>query len=128
MSLEILPAPATLYSRFEEGDLSEDDYLDSLLKGIKHSSAADPFLACVFELFYDAEHEEIKVATPPRDELRQTVQQLQSACKGLHDPELDAYLTLLSGLFDTSNDLLRIRWGLARLVGMAISARAAKST
>lgn len=118
---------AALSPQLETGCATEEEYLDVLLKNIRNAPAAGAFLECVYQQFYDPDREKIKVATPPEAELREAFRQVVASCQQLQDPVLSAQLAQLTALLSSSSKLLLLRWGLARLVGMALNDRLART-
>lgn len=102
--------------------ITDDDFIDIIVKAITNSPGAPALLHDISEQLYDRDTRTSPINTYPEPELHAAILALNTGCLNRGDKRTTAYLSLLARLMEHEDkfDLL-IRWTLSRLVGIAIA-------
>jgi hypothetical protein len=122
-TMNLIPEVEALKEQYQQDALSQEDYFDQIVQGIRKDPSFRDFLGCVYEELYDEEEQSSRIGAYTNEELWEAIELLKSSCVNWNDSAIPSYLELLKDYIGEAGYGLLIRWALSKLVGMAMAER-----
>ena len=105
---------------YESGNLTEEEYIEEIVRNIGKTNDVQQFLECVYHNYYDADMLISPVSSFTDNQLHEAFEQLEENCTIRQDRLVRDYIALLKEMLDKPQAGVMVRWALAKLVGMAV--------